>query len=69
MSVDNIDVFAYFVPNRIIWDDFKKFFGENNDPWAVIDDVLIPIIKDPSDVFVVLSWKLVLLLIIWVFLC
>ncbi|UZQ31319.1 MAG: major capsid protein [Spiroplasma phoeniceum] len=39
----------FFVPNRIIWDDFKKFFVENNDPWAVTDDVLIPIVKAPSD--------------------
>lgn len=52
MDVANIDVFAFFVPNRIIWDDFKKFFGENNDPWAVTDDVLIPIVKAPSD-----GWK------------
>ena len=52
MDVANIDVFAFFVPNRIIWDDFKKFFGENNDPWDVIDDVLIPIVKAPID-----GWK------------
>lgn len=52
MDVANIDVFAFFVPNRIIWDDFKKFFGENNDPWAVTDEVLIPIVKAPSD-----GWK------------
>lgn len=52
MDVANIDVFAFFVPNRIIWDDFKKFFGENNDPWAVTEDVLIPIVKAPSD-----GWK------------
>lgn len=52
MDLANIDVFAFFVPNRIIWDDFKKFFGENNDPWAVTDDVLIPIVKAPSD-----GWK------------
>lgn len=52
MDVANIDVFAFFVPNRIIWDDFKKFFGENDDPWAVTDEVLIPIVKAPSD-----GWK------------
>jgi hypothetical protein len=52
MDIANIDVFAFFVPNRIIWDDFKKFFGENNDPWAVTDDVLIPVIKSPKS-----GWK------------
>lgn len=52
MDTSNIDVFAFFVPNRIIWDDFKKFFGENNDPWAVTDEVLIPVINSPSD-----GWK------------
>lgn len=52
MDTANIDVFAFFVPNRIIWDDFKKFFGENNDPWAVTEDVLIPIVKSPDD-----GWK------------
>lgn len=48
MDTANIDVFAFFVPNRIIWDDFKKFFGENNDPWAVTDDVLVPVVKAPD---------------------
>lgn len=48
MDTANIDVFAFFVPNRIIWDDFKKFFGENNDPWAVNDDVLVPVVKAPD---------------------
>lgn len=49
MDFANIDVYGFFVPNRIIWDDFKKFFGENDDPWAVTDDVLIPIVRAPSD--------------------
>ena len=30
--MDNIylDIYAFFVPNRIVWDHWKEFMGENN---------------------------------------
>jgi hypothetical protein len=35
--------FAYFfVPNRIIWNDFDKFLGANDDPWAQTTNYHIP---------------------------
>lgn len=49
MDVANIDVYGFFVPNRIIWDDFKKFFGENEDPWAVSSEILIPTVSSPTN--------------------
>lgn len=53
MDVANIDVYGFFVPNRIIWDDFKKFFGENEDPWAVSGEILVPTVSSPTD-----GWKI-----------
>ena len=31
--MDNIfiDYYAFFIPNRLLWDDWKKFMGENTD--------------------------------------
>lgn len=37
------DIYYFFVPNRIIWSDFKEFMGEQNDPdWDVISDKQVP---------------------------
>lgn len=34
MDTANLDVYFFFVPTRIIWDDFKKFMGENDQEWT-----------------------------------
>lgn len=43
-TMDNAYVeFAYFfVPNRIIWDDFEKFLGASDNPWAQQNTYTIP---------------------------
>ena len=38
-----VDVFAFFVPNRIIWSHWEEFCGENKSSyWAQTTDWLLP---------------------------
>lgn len=40
-----IDMFYFFVPNRIVWSDFKRFMGEADDmPWAQTKEYTVPLI-------------------------
>ena len=48
MDTAYIDVATYWVPYRIVMDDWKKFMGENNDPWAVDFETKIPKVKAPT---------------------
>lgn len=48
MDTAYIDVATYWVPYRIIMDNWKKFMGENNDPWAVDFETKIPKVTAPS---------------------
>lgn len=44
-TMDNayIDFYYFFVPNRIIWDHWKEFMGENNDgPWEQKVEYTVP---------------------------
>lgn len=44
-----IDMYYFYVPNRIVWDDFKKFMGEAEDkPWAPSKEYAVPKIKIKS---------------------
>lgn len=49
--MDNIyfDTFFFFVPNRLVWNNFEKFMGEREDPDDSID-YLIPSITPPENV-------------------
>ena len=40
--MDNVfmDVFFFFVPNRLVWNNFQKFFGEQTDPGDSTDFVV-----------------------------
>ena len=41
-----IDMYYFFVPNRIVWDNFKHFMGEiESTPWAPTKEYAIPQIK------------------------
>lgn len=41
-----IDMYYFFVPNRIVWDDFKRFMGEADEtPWAPTKTYKVPKIK------------------------
>ena len=46
-----IDLFWFFVPNRLVWDKWKEFNGENDvNAWANTEDYIVPAINsDPSD--------------------
>lgn len=38
-----IDFYYFYVPNRIVWDDFKKFMGEADEtPWASTKTYKVP---------------------------
>lgn len=41
-----IDLYYFYCPNRILWDDFKRFMGEvENEPWTPTKDYKVPQIK------------------------
>lgn len=41
-----IDLFYFFAPNRILWEDFKRFMGEADEtPWAPAKTYTVPKIK------------------------
>lgn len=48
--MDNLyeDVYAFFVPNRLVWRNHSRFWGENDDPWIQNTEYEIPQIKAPS---------------------
>lgn len=42
------DVYWFFVPNRLVWDHWSEFWGENDDPWTQQTEYEIPQIKPPT---------------------
>lgn len=49
MDNSYIDISYYFIPNRLVMDDWKKFMGENTDgAWAVQTKPTIPQITSPT---------------------
>lgn len=45
-----IDFYYFFCPNRILWDNFKRFMGEANDaPWMPTKTYKVPSIKIVND--------------------
>ena len=52
--MDNIylDVYYFFVPNRLVWDHWKNFMGENTSaPWYPDVEYTVPVTRSPQDVF------------------
>ena len=47
--MDNLhmDVFFFFVPNRLVWDKWKRFMGERPMPESSID-FLVPYVSSPA---------------------
>ena len=43
-TMDNLylDTYFFFVPNRLIWDNWQKFMGENDQAWAQNTDLFVP---------------------------
>lgn len=51
-TMDNakLDTFFFFVPNRLVWDHWKEFLGENNsseEPWTQSVNYTIPQMRVP----------------------
>lgn len=44
-----ITVHAFFVPCRLLWDNFKRFMGERPDPADTIDTYTIPVLTRVAD--------------------
>lgn len=48
-----LDTYFFFVPDRLIWDHFKQFMGENDtSPWTQTNEYTIPQIVAPAT-----GWK------------
>lgn len=43
-----LDIHYYFVPLRLIFENFDKFFGANDDPWANTEEEIIPQLRIPD---------------------
>lgn len=44
-----LDTYYFFVPNRIVWDHWKQFMGENTDSyWIPQTEYAVPTLKAPS---------------------
>ncbi len=49
MDNANLDVYFFFVPNRLVWDHWKEFFGENNSThWEPPVEYEVPQITAPT---------------------
>lgn len=49
MDNANIDVYFFFVPNRLVWEHWKEFFGENNTThWEQPVEYEVPQITAPA---------------------
>ncbi len=49
MDNANLDVYFFFVPNRLVWDHWKEFFGENNTThWEQKVEYEVPQITAPT---------------------
>lgn len=48
--MDNLylDLYCFFVPTRLLWDHWKAFWGENNDPWTQTTPYEVPQIEAPA---------------------
>lgn len=48
--MDNLytDIYWFFVPNRLLWDHWQAFWGENDDPWIQTTEYEIPQIEAPT---------------------
>ena len=50
MDNANLDVYFFFVPNRLVWDHWKEFFGENNSThWEQPVEYEVPQITAPAE--------------------
>lgn len=43
-----LDTYFFFVPHRLDWDNWTRFWGENDDPWTQTTEYEIPQIEAPE---------------------
>ena len=43
-----LDTYFFFVPNRLLWDNWQRFWGENDDPWTQTTEYEVPQIESPQ---------------------
>lgn len=43
-----LDLYWFFCPHRLVWDHWKNFWGENDDPWIQNTEYEIPQINAPT---------------------
>lgn len=48
MDNSYVDIMYYFVPNRLLWQDWEKFWGYNEDEWAENTPLTTPKINSPD---------------------
>lgn len=48
--MDNLfmDIYAFFTPHRLVWDNWQAFWGENEDPWTQQTEYEVPYIEAPE---------------------
>lgn len=51
MDDARLELAAFFVPHRLVWDNFKKMMGESDSPWIQGVQYAIPTISSPSGGF------------------
>lgn len=58
MDNANLDIYYFFVPNRLVWDHWKEFNGENTtSKWEQTIEYSIPQIAAPSGNGKVVGWE------------
>lgn len=58
MDNANLDIYYFFVPNRLVWDHWKEFNGENTtSKWEQTIEYSIPQIAAPSGNGTVVGWE------------
>ena len=58
MDNANLDIYFFFVPNRLVWDHWKEFNGENTtSKWEQTVEYSIPQMAAPSGNGTVVGWE------------
>ena len=43
-----LDLYWFFVPHRLVWEHWKEFWGENDNPWRQTQEYEVPHLKAPT---------------------
>ena len=45
----SLDTFFFFVPTRLVWDNWQRFCGEQKNP-GDSTDFLVPVLQNPGNI-------------------